>query len=80
MQDDSSVRVTAEKTDVQICRAGSDSSGILVCASAVHRADQNGDVFGIDIGRDAVAEVEDVAGMRAEIIEHAADFAADYFG
>ena len=36
---------------------------------SVHRINQHRDAFGIDVRRDAVAEVEDVTKVRAEVIE-----------
>jgi len=55
-------------------------SGLRWTVVRVHRVDQHGDIFRIDVGRDAMAEIEHVAGMRAEVVEHAAHFAADNFG
>lgn len=43
----------------------------------VHDFHQQPHAFRIDIRRDAVAEVEDMAGVRAEVLEHAARFARD---
>ena len=46
----------------------------------VHRVHQHRDVFGIDIRRDAMPEVEDVAGMRTEVVEHTLHFTTNHFG
>jgi hypothetical protein len=46
----------------------------------MHRVDQHRDVAGIDVGRDAVAEVEHMAGMRAELRLDPRDLAPDHLG
>ena len=45
-------------------------------AVGLHCLDQQCDPFGIDIGRDAVPQVEHVSGARAEALEHAPGFGA----
>src|SRR5690348_17261570 len=49
-------------------------------ARAVHHLHQHAHVLRVHLRRDAVAEVEDMAGMRAEVVEHAAGLAADHLG
>src|SRR6185312_13414311 len=46
----------------------------------MHLVHQHAHVFGIDLGRDAVAEIEHVTGMIAVAVQHGAGFAADYLG
>jgi hypothetical protein len=45
-----------------------------------HSFHQGGDVFQLRRWRQAVAEVEDMAGTTAHFVEHAAGFGADDFG
>ena len=46
----------------------------------MHRVDEERHMLGLDVRRDAVTEVEHVAGMRAEIIEHGLHFVLDRLG
>src|SRR5690348_10989324 len=63
---------------IEDCGPGLCAAGLH--ARFVHRVHQHAHVLRVHFRRDAVAEVEDVAGMRAEVVEHASGFAADRFG